>query len=100
MPVFRYFGAEHGCRTSGGEGGIRTLDTGVSPYNGLAIVDEPSARFGSKELHSPEASTIRFHSTLSVGYREPVCEPTVTCLEVALYGLPKIGFLGLIDIAG
>ena len=23
-------------RTSGGEGGIRTLDTGVSPYNGLA----------------------------------------------------------------
>ena len=25
-----------GDRTSGGEGGIRTLDTGVSPYNGLA----------------------------------------------------------------
>jgi hypothetical protein len=27
-----------GDKTSGGEGGIRTLDTGVSPYNGLAIV--------------------------------------------------------------
>ena len=25
-----------GDKTSGGEGGIRTLDTGVSPYNGLA----------------------------------------------------------------
>jgi hypothetical protein len=25
-----------GFRTSGGEGGIRTLGTGVSPYNGLA----------------------------------------------------------------
>ena len=27
-----------GFRTSGGEGGIRTLGTGVSPYNGLASV--------------------------------------------------------------
>jgi len=26
-----------GFKTSGGEGGIRTLGTGVSPYNGLAI---------------------------------------------------------------
>ncbi len=25
-----------GDKTSGGEGGIRTLGTGVSPYNGLA----------------------------------------------------------------
>ena len=25
-----------GIKTSGGEGGIRTLGTGVSPYNGLA----------------------------------------------------------------
>ena len=25
-----------GVETSGGEGGIRTLGTGVSPYNGLA----------------------------------------------------------------
>ena len=28
----------HQSRLRGGEGGIRTLDTGVSPYNGLAIV--------------------------------------------------------------
>ena len=26
----------HQSRLRGGEGGIRTLDTGVSPYNGLA----------------------------------------------------------------
>ena len=25
-----------GFKTSGGEGGIRTLDTGFGPYNGLA----------------------------------------------------------------
>jgi hypothetical protein len=31
MPIFA------GLNTSGGEGGIRTLGTGVSPYNGLAI---------------------------------------------------------------
>jgi hypothetical protein len=30
MPIFA------GLNTSGGEGGIRTLGTGVSPYNGLA----------------------------------------------------------------
>ena len=28
--------AEKGFQRSGGEGGIRTLGTGVSPYNGLA----------------------------------------------------------------
>jgi hypothetical protein len=28
-------------RKSGGEGGIRTLDTGVSPYNGLANSARP-----------------------------------------------------------
>jgi hypothetical protein len=28
-----------GFKKSGGEGGIRTLGTGVSPYNGSAIVD-------------------------------------------------------------
>ena len=27
-----------GIEESGGEGGIRTLDTGFSPYNGLAIL--------------------------------------------------------------
>src|SRR5450755_2301833 len=30
-----------GDKTSGGEGGIRTLDTGVSPYNGLANSTRP-----------------------------------------------------------
>jgi hypothetical protein len=30
---------KHAASPSGGEGGIRTLGTGVSPYNGLAILD-------------------------------------------------------------
>ena len=30
------FHSEQGKRGTGGEGGIRTLGTGVSPYNGLA----------------------------------------------------------------
>jgi hypothetical protein len=30
-----------GFKTSGGEGGIRTPDTGVSPYNGLANFTRP-----------------------------------------------------------
>jgi hypothetical protein len=42
----------------GGEGGIRTLDRVVRPYNGLAIVDEPPTRFGTMELHPPKASLI------------------------------------------
>src|ERR1700730_7087174 len=38
---FAYFGGQRGelslqLRLRGGEGGIRTLGTGVSPYNGLA----------------------------------------------------------------
>ena len=40
---FPYFGVRgHGIslqlKLAGGEGGIRTLETGVSPYNGLAIL--------------------------------------------------------------
>ena len=43
-----------------------------------------------------EASLIWPHSTLSVGYREPVREPRVTCLEVALKELPKRWFSDVI----
>ena len=36
MLVIRELLEEKDFQNSGGEGGIRTLDTGVSPYNGLA----------------------------------------------------------------
>ena len=41
------------CRLRGGEGGIRTLDTGVSPYNGLAIVSAEATPSNPKHLQSP-----------------------------------------------
>jgi len=48
-----------GFRTSGGEGGIRTLGTGVSPYNGLAIVCSVALLCNPKDLQS--YSRIRTH---------------------------------------
>jgi hypothetical protein len=36
----------------GGEGGIRTLGTGVSPYDGLAIVDSLAIPCNPKYLQS------------------------------------------------
>jgi hypothetical protein len=41
-----------GLKTSGGEGGIRTLDTGVSPYNGLAIEWHESCAFKFKHIRA------------------------------------------------
>ena len=39
-----------GIKTSGGEGGIRTLGTGVSPYNGLAILCHETIPSNSNDL--------------------------------------------------
>ncbi len=44
---------------SGGEGGIRTLDTGVSPYNGLANSAVPSPGVRKQQLRSGETPHIR-----------------------------------------
>jgi hypothetical protein len=41
-----------GDKTTGGEGGIRTLDTGVSPYNGLAIAHQFAMHNVLKSLES------------------------------------------------
>jgi hypothetical protein len=41
-----------GDKASGGEGGIRTLGTGVSPYNGLAIVSADATPSNPNHLHS------------------------------------------------
>ena len=39
-------------RLHGGEGGIRTLGTGVSPYNGLAIISADVMRSNLNHLQS------------------------------------------------
>jgi len=55
-----------GIARSGGEGGIRTLDTGVSPYNGLAIAHKLAMHNVLKRLQSESGVLIR-NSTLSIG---------------------------------
>jgi hypothetical protein len=39
-------------KRTGGEGGIRTLDTGFGPYNGLAIVSSDVTPRNPNHLHS------------------------------------------------
>jgi hypothetical protein len=41
-----------GIEGTGGEGGVRTLGTGVSPYDGLAIVDSLTIPCNPKYLQS------------------------------------------------
>ena len=64
-----------GLKKSGGEGGIRTLGTGVSPYNGLAkgSFSPPSLVFKSLQSESGPASRTQ---GLSFGsYCAPLCAP-------------------------
>jgi len=37
LKIRRPLNLKHSSRMDGGEGGIRTLDTGFGPYNGLAM---------------------------------------------------------------
>jgi hypothetical protein len=48
-----------GLKTSGGEGGIRTLGTGVSPYNGLAIT-----RFHTPGVRNQQLTFGKLHRQL------------------------------------
>jgi hypothetical protein len=57
-----------GFKTSGGEGGIRTLGTGVSPYNGLAIVCLDAMHCNPNDLQSRSATKTHLmlpHSSIS-----------------------------------
>ena len=48
-----------GDKTSGGEGGIRTLGTGVSPYNGLANRRiRPLCHLSGERLNGPLALVV------------------------------------------
>jgi hypothetical protein len=64
-----------GFRTSGGEGGIRTLGTGVSPYNGLANgwFSPPSLVF--KSLQSEPIPLSRTQGLSFGSYCAPFCAP-------------------------
>src|SRR6266849_6153716 len=64
---------------SGGEGGIRTLDTGFSPYNGLANgpFSPPSLVF--KHLHSCSQPSSRAQCPSFGSYCAPLCAPPSGC---------------------
>jgi hypothetical protein len=65
-------------RKSGGEGGIRTLDTGVSPYNGLAneSFSPPSLVF--KGLRSDPIPLSRTQGLSFGSYCAPLCAPDLS----------------------
>ena len=62
-------------KKAGGEGGIRTLDTGVSPYNGLANQSflPPSLVFSN--LRSCKKRAGRTSDPSFGNYCAPVCAP-------------------------
>jgi hypothetical protein len=64
-----------GLKTSGGEGGIRTPGTGVSPYNGLAngSFSPPSLVF--KDLQTDEKPVSRDQDPSFGNYCAPFCAP-------------------------
>jgi hypothetical protein len=62
-------------RESGGEGGIRTLGTGVSPYNGLANQSFSPPSLVVKHLQSDPRSPGRTQSLSFGSYCAPLCAP-------------------------
>src|SRR5215467_3390776 len=72
-----------GVKTSGGEGGIRTLGTGVSPYNGLANQSFSPPSLGLNNLQLGQRALSR-ERHLSFGcYCAPLCAPCVDTGNVA-----------------
>ena len=65
-----------GYKTSGGEGGIRTLGTGVSPYNGLANESSLAALTRFKDLQSDSGPPSRAQGFSFGSYCAPLCAPT------------------------
>ena len=60
---------------SGGEGGIRTPDTGVSPYNGLANLSISLAHSRIKSLRM-DWQDLKWVNGISFGnYCSPLCSP-------------------------
>jgi hypothetical protein len=62
-------------RLAGGEGGIRTLGTGVSPYNGLANESFPPPSLVAKHLQSGSMPPSRSRGLSYGSYCAPVCAP-------------------------
>ena len=68
-----------GIVRSGGEGGIRTLGTGVSPYNGLAIGSFSPPSLVLKDLQSDPMPPSRAQGLSFGSYCAPLCAPQSCC---------------------
>ncbi len=66
-------------RLRGGEGGIRTLGTGVSPYNGLARGSFSPPSLGLKHLQSDWMPLSRTQGLSFGNYCAPLCAPDFSC---------------------
>jgi hypothetical protein len=64
-----------GVKTSGGEGGIRTLGTGVSPYNGLAKGSFLAALTRFQGFTSDSRPLGRAQGLSFGSYCAPLCAP-------------------------
>jgi hypothetical protein len=62
-------------RLRGGEGGIRTLGTGVSPYNGLANESFSPPSLVVKHLQSDQMPPSRAEGLSFGDYCAPLCAP-------------------------
>jgi hypothetical protein len=67
-----------GVKTFGGEGGIRTLGTGVSPYNGLANGSSLAALTRFKDLQSDSRPPSRAQGFSFGSYCAPLCAPDLS----------------------
>ena len=66
-----------GIAGSGGEGGIRTLDTGVSPYNGLANESFSPPSLAFKGLWSDQSALTRDGDSSFGTHCAPLCAPNL-----------------------
>src|ERR1039458_434371 len=71
-------------RLRGGEGGIRTLGTGVSPYNGLANQSFSLRSLVVKHLQSDPMPLSRAQGLSFGNYCAPLCAPILTIYYEAL----------------
>jgi hypothetical protein len=75
---------------AGGEGGIRTLGTGVSPYNGLAKGSFLAALTRFQELTSDSGPPSRAQGLSFGSYCAPLCAPFFAPLVTVERAIPHM----------
>ena len=84
-----------GLTTSGGEGGIRTLGTGVSPYNGLA--EHRADFFGSVLKHLARPHNHLNSLTWTRSDTQKHCQASRRCWRVELVSKLDLRFFAFLQ---